>query len=360
MMTKPPKKLLPMLILDILSKYTDADHRLSQKDIMEILKTEYDMTADRKAIRRNLDNLMQMGYAIEYSETLRMTANPKTGAPEENTILSDFYLEREITDSELRLLIDGLLFSKHLPYSQCRELVGKLEGLSSSYFRSHVRHIHTMPETQSRNPQLFYTIEVLDEAISRGRKVAFSYLEYGTDKKRRPKRRPDGSVREYVVSPYQMAATEGKYYLICNYDKYDDISNYRIERIADIRLLDEPVKPFESLRGADGARLDLAKYMAEHIYMYSSDSARVVFRIVKPMITDVIDLFGMDVTFSDETDTHVTVTAHVNEMAMTQFAKSYAPDVIVLEPKRIADKVKADAVCTLKAYTEDKGGQWNG
>ena len=60
MMTKPPKKLLPMLILDILSKYTDADHRLSQKDILEILKTEYDMTADRKAIRRNLDNLMQM------------------------------------------------------------------------------------------------------------------------------------------------------------------------------------------------------------------------------------------------------------------------------------------------------------
>ncbi len=352
-MTKPPKKLLPMLILDILSKYTDADHRLSQKDIMETLKTEYDMTADRKAIRRNLDNLMQMGYAIEYSETVRMTVNPKTGEPEENVILSDFYLEREITDSELRLLIDGLLFSKHLPYSQCRELVGKLEGLSSSYFRSHIRHIHTMPEMALQNPQLFYTIEVLDEAIGRGRKVAFSYLEYSTDKKRRPKRRSDGSVREYVVSPYQMAATEGKYYLICNYDKYNDISNYRIERIANIRMLDEAAKPFETLQGSDGRRLDLAKYMAEHIYMYSSDSARVVFRIVKPMITDVIDLFGMDVSFSDETDTHVTVTARVNEMAMEQFAKSYAPDVIVLEPQRIADAVRRDAERTIEAYKEE-------
>jgi predicted DNA-binding transcriptional regulator YafY len=320
---------------------------------METLKTEYDMTADRKAIRRNLDNLMQMGYAIEYSETVRMTVNPKTGEPEENVILSDFYLEREITDSELRLLIDGLLFSKHLPYSQCRELVGKLEGLSSSYFRSHIRHIHTMPEMALQNPQLFYTIEVLDEAIGRGRKVAFSYLEYSTDKKRRPKRRSDGSVREYVVSPYQMAATEGKYYLICNYDKYNDISNYRIERIANIRMLDEAAKPFETLQGSDGRRLDLAKYMAEHIYMYSSDSARVVFRIVKPMITDVIDLFGMDVSFSDETDTHVTVTARVNEMAMEQFAKSYAPDVIVLEPQRIADAVRRDAERTIEAYKEE-------
>lgn len=352
-MTKPPKKLLPMLILDILSKHTDADHRLSQKDIMEILKTEYDMTADRKAIRRNLDNLLQMGCDIEYSETTRMTPNPKTGEPEESVILSDFYLERAFTDGELRLLIDGLLFSPHLPYSQCRELVEKLEGLSSRHFRSHVRHIHTMPETPPRNPQLFYTIEVLDEAISRERKVAFSYLEYGTDKKLHPKRRADGSVREYIVSPYQMAAAEGKYYLICNYDKYDDVSNYRIERIGEIRLLDKPVKPFETLRGADSRRLDLARYMAEHIYMYSSDSARVTFRIVKPMITDVIDLFGMDVSFSDETDTHVTVTARVNEAAMTQFAKRYAPDVIVLEPQRIADAVRRDAERTINAYMEE-------
>ena len=43
---------------------------------------------------------------------------------EESTILSDFFLEREFEDSELRLLIDGLLFSTHLPYSQCKGLEG--------------------------------------------------------------------------------------------------------------------------------------------------------------------------------------------------------------------------------------------
>lgn len=64
-------------------------------------------------------------------------------------------------------------------------------------------------------------------------------------------------------------AKEGKYYLICNYDKYDDVS-YRIDRMADVRVLDdEPVKPFESLEGAGRTGLDLAKYMAEHVYMYS-------------------------------------------------------------------------------------------
>ncbi|MBR4182406.1 MAG: WYL domain-containing protein, partial [Lachnospiraceae bacterium] len=199
-------------------------------------------------------------------------------------------------------------------------------------------------------PELFYTIETLDEAIGRNRKVAFAYVEYGTDKKQHKKCRKDGTVREYVVSPYQMAAKDGKYYLICNYDKYNDISNYRIDRIKDIKILEERAKPFEQLEGSSGQRLDLAEYMAEHIYMYSSKNSRVKFRIVKPMISDVIDIFGMDVRFANEMDTHVDVYARVTEEAMFQFAKNYAPGVLVLEPKRLVDRLREDAEKTFRAY----------
>lgn len=354
MYMKQSKKLLIMNILDILRQYTDADHRLSQKEIADILSREYEMTADRKAIRRNILDLIDFGYEIEYSEVLRMMPDPRTGELEETYILSDFYLVRDFTDAELRLLIDSLLFSKHIPYNQCKELVGKLEGLSSRYFQAHVRHIHTMPETLPQNPGLFLTIELLDEAIAKGKKVSFTYLEYGTDKKQHRRLRPDGTVREYVVSPYQMAAKEGKYYLICNYDKYQDISNYRIDRIADVKVLEEPIKPFETLDGAESGRLDLAKYMAEHIYMYSSENTQVKFRIVRAMVSDIIDMFGMDVRFSDETEDYVTVTARVNEQAMKQFAKSYAPDVMVLEPVRLREEVRTQLTYTIKEYENRK------
>lgn len=56
---------------------------------------------------------------------LKRVTNSKTGELEESYILSDFYLSREFTDGELRLLIDSLLFSQHIPYSRCRELVKK-------------------------------------------------------------------------------------------------------------------------------------------------------------------------------------------------------------------------------------------
>ncbi len=354
MYTRQSKKLLIMNILDILRKYSDSRHTLSQKQIVDILEQENEMKADRKAVRRNILDLMDFGYEIDCRETRRMMPNPRTGEQEENIILSDFYLIRNFEDAELRLLIDSLLFSKHIPYNQCKDLVKKLEGLSSRHFHAHIKHICTMPETLPQNPELFLTIELLDEAISDGKKVSFSYLEYGTDKKQHRRLCPDGTVREYIVSPYQMAAKEGKYYLICNYDKYEDISNYRIDRIADVKILKEPVKPFETLKGAEKGRLNLAKYMAEHIYMYSSENTRVKFHIKKDWVSDIIDVFGMDVRFSDETEDRVTVTARVNELAMKQFAKNYAPDVIVLEPEWLREEVREEAERTVRAYMETK------
>ena len=347
---EPAKKMMIINILDILRKYTDEEHTLSQKDILGILEKEYEMKVDRKSVRRNIQNLIDFGYEIEYSETIRMTPNPKTKEPEENTITSDYYLVRDFTDGELRLLIDSLLFSTHIPYRQLKALVNKLEGLSNIYFKSHVRHISTVPESLPQSRELFYTIETLDEAIEKGRKVSFAYLEYGTDKKQHRKRNEDGTVRAYTVSPYQMAAKEGKYYLICNSDKYNDASNFRIDRIKDIRILDEPIRPFETLEGAKGQRFDLAEYMSDHIYMYSSGNTRVKFRITKPMISDVIDIFGMDLRFTNETKTHVDVSVKVTEDAMFQFAKNYAPDVLVLEPKRLADRLKEDAKRVYLAY----------
>ena len=54
MYIKQSKKMLIMNILDILKRYTDENHRLSQKEIMDILEREYEMKVERKAIKRNL------------------------------------------------------------------------------------------------------------------------------------------------------------------------------------------------------------------------------------------------------------------------------------------------------------------
>ncbi len=350
MYTAQPKKLLIINILDILKKYTDENHRLSQKEIADILKNEYDMIAERKAIKRNLMNLIDFGYDIEYSEYVRRTPNRVTGEQEESYILSDFYLVRDFTDSELRLLIDSLLFSKHIPYSQCRELIGKLEGLSNRYFRSKVRHIQTMPDMSMHSQQLFYTIDILDEAIDRHCQVSFTYNSYGTDKKLHPRKDGSGRIRQYTVNPYQIAAANGRYYLICNYDRYDNIANYRLDRITDIKLLQTPAKPMDKVRGLENG-FDLPKHMAEHIYMFTGESGIVTFRAKKYLINDIIDWFGGGVTFFDETDEEVSVRVRVNFAAMRRWAMQYALHTKILSPEPLAEQVKNDIKKAMENYS---------
>lgn len=360
------KKLVILYILDILQKYTDEEHRLSQKEIQNILKREYEMTVDRKAVKRNLLNLIEYGSNIEYREVSRKDIFRKKDSvsykgtsdfadkeiSEDDLLWTDFYLKQKFTNEELRLLIDSLLFSKHIPYSQAKELIKKLESLSNIYFKSCSQYIYPLPVERTDNRQVFYNIAILDDAIRKKKKVLFEYAEYHTDKKMHLKKREDGSVREYIITPYQMAVQEGKYYLICNYDKYDDISNYRVDRIRNIQILEEKGKPFETLKWSGHQPMNLNEYMKEHVYMYSSENAFVKFRIVKAMISDVIDLFGKGVNFSEETDTHVSVSVHVNERAAEQFAKNYAPDVVILQPKRLRDKLRDDLKKAWEAYED--------
>lgn len=347
MYTKQPKKLLIMNILDILRRYSDADHRLSQKDIIDILQTEYEMVADRKAIKRNLMNLIDFGYNLEFSESVRRN---KDG--EEEVIYTDWYLERDFSDAELRLLIDSLLFSKHIPYSQCKELIEKIEGLSNRYFKSKVRHVRNLPVDQPQNAELFYTIEILDEAIERNRQVVFHYGDYGTDKNLHLRERKDGKPREYLVNPYQMVATNGRYYLIANVERHDNISHYRVDHIRDIEITNTPAKPQRKVEGLENG-LDLPKHMAEHVYMFAGESQRVIMRTTPGMAGELIDWFGSGVTFSDETETSVIAHVTANLQAMRFWALQYAPYVTVLAPQSLVDTVKKDLECAITSYSNE-------
>ena len=362
-----PKKFLILNILMILHEYTDENHRLSQKNISDILQNEYEMKVDRKSIMRNLSDigifLEGTGYELGYETNIRKVpvkaegsneylVDDKTGERifEEQEKLTDFYLKRSFEDSELRLLIDAIMFSMNITDKHRRDLVAKICKLSNKNFKSRVKHISCLNNGIHYNQQIFANIEIIDEAISSNKKIKFNYMDYHTDKKMYPRKNKNGEIRTYIINPYQMAAKEGKYYLICNYDGYNKVSNYRIDRIKNIEIIDERIKPFKDLEDSDGGRLDLNAYMKEHIYMYSSDNAQVTFRIVRAMISDVIDVFGGDIRFMDETGTHVTVVAKVNLRAMFQFAKNFAPDVEVIKPETLRNEVKEELRKALEIY----------
>lgn len=320
------KKMLNMLILEILKEYTDTDHRLTQQEIIDLLKLNYGAECDRRSIRNNIRSLKDMGFEI-------------------STERGCYLVERDFDDAELRMLIDSVLFSKNISGAQAKRLIEKLKGFGNRYFHAKVSHVSNLPELfHSDNKQVMLALDALNDAIEEKRKVSFIYNSYGTDFKLHPRRK-----ESYIVNPYQMVANNGRYYLIANYDKYDDLSHYRIDRMTSVTILDEHAKPKKEIKEFAGG-WTLPKHMAEHIYMYSGESMTVKFTADKSIMDELVDWFGRDFRIKEAEQGKMTVTLKCNEEAMRYWALQYGECIEIKEPERLRESVKASVRQMAKAY----------
>lgn len=316
--------------LEILKKYSDVDHRLSQNDIKKLLADVYHIDADRKTIKSNIQNLIDWGYDIYYSEAVR-----NAGTPEENTVMSDFYMDNEFADYELRLLIDSILFSPNITANQSKELISKLEKQSNTYFSSHIKHIATMPSRKSENHELYLTIETIDKAISDNRMIKFKHLHYDSKFILRPAKASKGTEIELRVSPYQIAMCDGKYYLICHH-VHDKIVHYRLDRMKDVEILqDQKAKPFKTLIGSNGQNLNLKEYMDEHIFMSTGKVERVRLRVTKLILDSVVDAFGKNARILEDNGGNIDIMVKASESSVLQFVKRNTPFVTIVEPENL-------------------------
>ena len=335
-MTKQPKKMLAMQILDVLNKHSDAEHRLTQQDIARLLEKDHQVKADRGTIKRNLFRLVDYGYDIEWTEIPR-----KDRQGEDSTICTDWYIQRIFEDSELRLLMDSLFFSRYVPAKMGGDMIRKLSSLTSRHFKTSVSAMSGIQENTLTNPQLFYTIEVLDEAISRRRQVAFIYNSVGLGMKLSPRLDRRGRPIRHLVNPYHMVVANGRHYLIGNYDRHHNIAHLRIDRITEIELLDKPAKPLCQVEGIEKG-LSLPVHMAEHIYMFSGPSEWVVFTAPVDMMDSIVDWFGTGVRVRQAGANMMEVSVKVNKKAMRYWALQYARYVTVLSPEDLVKKVRDD------------------
>lgn len=311
------KKLYILYILDVLKKYSDADHKLRQQDIIKYVESDYGVACDRKTISRNLTDLMEAGYEIEHESD------------------GYYYDGRPFEDSELRLLIDSVLSSRYIPKKQADDLVSRLIGQSSVHFKKRVRHIYSLDnmERAERN-DLFWNLECIGDAIEENKQIAFYYNKFGKDKKLH--RTTDN---KHVVNPYYVVIANGKYYLVGNNDKYDDITHFRLERISHVEILDVIRKPKEKIADFKDGQ-GLSKHMLEHVYMFSGPSVRVVLKVRPDGINDVMDWLGRDVGIREE-DGYLLVDTVTNKQAIKYWAVQFGEKVEVLSPEDLREDIKS-------------------
>lgn len=320
-----PKKLALIRILQIFKKYSDFDHPLTQEEIAVHLERDYGILIERKAISRNISLLKEAGYEIESNRN------------------GSYLEEREFEDAELRMLIDGVLSSKYITAKHSKDLIEKLCNMSNQYFRSHVKNIFSVNDwSKTDNQAIFYNIELVDDAIERGRQIQFDYNKYGLDKKLH-------HTTTHRASPYQLILHNQRYYLMALNERWHDIVYYRLDHITNMSVTDDVLTPVRTIEGFESG-IDYKTLSSALPYMYT-DKPRPVELIADLEIVDhIIDWFGMDTRLQKLDEKRVKVELKASLQAMEFWAMQYINSVEVTKPESLRNKIKENLAAATRKY----------
>lgn len=322
-----PKKLALLRIWQILLKHSDYDHPLTQEEIIKYLENDYGIEMERKAVGKNIADLRDAGIDI---------GSRRAGS----------YIDsREFEDSELKLLIDGVLQSKYITAHHSKDLIEKLCGLSNKYFRSHVKNVYSVNDwSKTENQALFYNIDVVDEAIATGKQVQYDYNKYGVDAKLHK-----SSFQR--VSPYQLILHNQRYYLMGYSDYWGNMTFHRLDRISNMRLYDKPATPITSVKGYENG-IDFKQIASTMPYMYTDTPERIEFIADEFIVDQIVDWFGRDIRMSKlpYDDKRVKVELIASPNAMEHWAMQYLNYVEVIKPESLRERIKMSLKNAIEKY----------
>lgn len=325
-------------LLALMREETDSQHRLTQQQLRDRMEARFGVTLNRRTLKSYLDTLTEAGYPLN-STALGRHEDDGSG----RALQTDWYLDPDFEGSELRLLCDLLASAPAIPAQQRKEILQKL-----------CRHGGVAQQTQTAapvsmhrpaNPQLLYTVEQLCDAMSRDRMVQFRYCRVSADENMQPQLVPrtgaDGTPKQYLVSPQEIAIAHGRYYLLGRTESHEGLTCFRIDRITECRLME--------YRPRRQAAVILPEHPAEYLYMYTGEQVECRFRIDTAHIGDVTDWFGKGAVFSPSArEGFLEVTVHVHPTAMQHWALQYGKYVEVLSP----DSLRAAIAETVRSLAE--------
>lgn len=136
----------------------------------------------------------------------------------------------------------------------------------------------------------------------------------------------------YQVHPYDLCFANGQYYLICRYPGYNNLSHYRVDRIQNPVVTQEPSEPLP-------LELDLSRYVRERVYQIAGQSIQVVLRCENSLLSDILDHFGLDTILCDNGDSTFDATVTAEPKGVTFWAMQYLERCEILQPLRLRQEL---------------------
>ena len=327
-MASEAKKLALLRILEILQRNTDEAHPMTHNEIVDILLKEYSIEIERKAVGRNISLLLEADYDI---------ITTKRGV---------YLNERKYEPSEVRMLIDGVLSSQHIGVKHSRDLIEKLASEQNKYFRKNIKHIHAVNDfNKGDNAEVFYSIDVVHEAIENGKMVEYDYNKYGADKKLH-------KTSFQRISPYQLILHNQRYYLMGYSSYWGHMTYHRLDRITNMVVSPRVAVPINEVEGFEDG-INYKKLTTAMPYMFSDTPETVEMLAVDWIIDQVIDWFGKDIRIDKTDDDGIyRITLKSSPTAMLFWAMQYTDECEVVSPTSLRERIKETIKKARDKYNE--------
>ena len=225
--------------------------------------------------------------------------------------------------SELKLMIDAVNSSSVIDEKTTASIVEKLKKAGSLQEAKELERSSTgVNNAKTQNTILLENIDMIQKAFKERCRIEFDYMEWTPKKKMKIKKIKSSSGKEFnhSMEPWKLFWADDRYYLF-GYDTYvkegekPKIRNYRVDKMCNIRLLEEEKRQFID----QFSQYNMDAYVAEHMGMYGNNVQLFTVEVPGYLIGAFIDQYGTGIRI-DETDKE--------NIYIVQFRSAVSPIVI--------------------------------
>jgi len=313
------QKVKLLYLVDILRMETDSHHPLRTNDIVDRL-VALQIPEDRRTLTKDVEILNEMGYEVGVTTIGHQKA---------------YYIEdKTLSILELKVLTDAVQAVPFVTEEQTEVMIDKITTLGG-FQRSGVlkRNVITFDTVKRANEAIYDALMECEHAIRKQKKLMFRHFNYSA------KHRPlyTNEDEPYVVDPIAVVYFEGNYYLLA-YDERDRIGKFRVDRMTDLRVLeDKDVRPDAVLN-----RRNAKKYAAEARRLFAGEEEDMFFAFNKAVLNDVYDRFGEDLNIKIRDDgRYETTVKTVVTPSLLGWLFIHAGDIEVFGPDAITGAYQA-------------------
>ncbi len=293
-MAENMQKIKLLKLYELLRRETDEDHPISRVELCRRLN-EMGISSNVRTLSLDIEVMVNNGFEIM-------------------SFLQDkekfYYIpEHELTIPEIKILIDALQAASFVTEKKTAELVEKVAALGGSHKAALLKENMICFNTRKHtNEAILYTVDGIEDAIIRKKKIAFRYFHLNEKAERVYVSTDTGEKKRYYVEPVALVFNEDNYYLMAYSSKHpDSTASYRIDRMDHLEVVEESTLSDEAIAKIDS----VADFTEQAFKMFGGELVDVVIQFDKSLIGPVFDKFGEDTAMMPVNDTTCAATVHV-------------------------------------------------